>query len=125
MMELFNKTFGILSSMADFRAQRHKVIASNIANMDVADYESKDITFRKELAGAFRKEHGVNLTKTNALHLPGKTGPENYDIVSQGRKVKIDREMANLAENQLMYNLTIELLARKFRGLSNVLREAK
>jgi len=37
----------------------------------------------------------------------------------------MDHEMASLAENQLMYNLTIELLARKFRGLSNVLREAK
>jgi flagellar basal-body rod protein FlgB len=124
-MELFNKTFGILSSMADFHARRHKVIVSNIANMDVADYESKDITFRKELAGALGKEHGVELAKTNAMHLPGSTGAGNYDVVTSGNKVLIDREMANLAENQLMYNLTIELLARKFRGLSTVLREVK
>ena len=124
-MELFNKTFGMLSSMADFHARRHKVIVSNIANMDVADYEAKDITFRKELAGALGKERGAELMKTNAMHLQGTAGTENYDVVASGNKVTIDREMANLSENQLMYNLTIELLARKFRGLSTVLREAK
>ncbi len=34
-MEMFNRTFDLLSSMADFRSQRHKVIVSNISNMDV------------------------------------------------------------------------------------------
>jgi len=33
--------------------------------------------------------------------------------------------MSNLAENHLMFNLTAELLARKFRGIKNVLTEAK
>ena len=124
-MELFNRTFSMLSSMADFRAQRHKVIVSNIANMDVRDYESKEMSFKKELVGALSKGREVTLAKTDPMHLQGKAGTANYDVVPTGEKVKIDKEMANLAENQLMYNLTIELLARKFRGLSNVLREAK
>jgi flagellar basal-body rod protein FlgB len=33
--------------------------------------------------------------------------------------------MEKLAENHLMYNLTVELMARKFKGLDSVLREAK
>ena len=33
--------------------------------------------------------------------------------------------MANLAENHLMYNLTVELLARKFRSLQNVIKESR
>jgi flagellar basal-body rod protein FlgB len=124
-MELFNKTFSLLTSMADFRAQRHKVIVSNITNMDVADYEAKDMTFKKELAGALGKERGEALVKTDPMHLQGKTTAENYEVIATGGKVKIDKEMGNLAENQLMYNLTIELLARKFRGLNNVLKETR
>jgi flagellar basal-body rod protein FlgB len=124
-MELFNRTFNLLSSMADFRAQRHKLIVSNIANMDVPDYQAKEMTFQKELAGALGTAREVNMVTTDPLHLKGKTGAANYDVESTGGRAKIDHEMANLAENQLMYNLTIELLARRFRSLSNVLREAK
>jgi flagellar basal-body rod protein FlgB len=124
-MEMFNRTFNLLSSMADFRSQRHKVIVSNISNMDVANYESTEITFKKELGSAIAKEQRIDMVQTDPRHIPGTSGTGNYDVVATGERVKIDKEMGNLAENQLMYNLTIELLARKFRGLKNVLTEAK
>jgi flagellar hook-basal body complex protein FliE len=31
---LFGKTFDLLSTILDFRAKRHKIIASNVANLD-------------------------------------------------------------------------------------------
>lgn len=124
-MKMFDRTFNVLSSMADFRSQRHKVIVSNISNMDVADYESREMTFKNELGSATAKERGINMVKTDPRHLPGTSGTGNYDVVTTAERVKIDKEMGNLAENQLMYNLTVELLARKFRGLKTVLTEAK
>jgi flagellar basal body rod protein FlgB len=33
--------------------------------------------------------------------------------------------MVNLAENHLMYNTAVELLARKFKSLNTVLKEVK
>ncbi len=39
--------------------------------------------------------------------------------------MNIDTEMMNVSENNLMYNLTVELLARKFSGLDTVLKETK
>jgi flagellar basal-body rod protein FlgB len=124
-MEMFNRTFDLLSSMADFRSQRHKVIVSNISNMDVADYESRDMTFKKELGSAVKNERRVDMARTDPRHILGTSGSNDYDLATTGERVKIDKEMGNLAENQLMYNLTIELLARKFRGLKNVLTEGK
>jgi flagellar basal-body rod protein FlgB len=124
-MEMFNRTFNLLSSMADFRSQRHKVIVSNISNIDVAGYESKEMAFKKELGSAIAKEQRIDMVKTDPRHIPGTSVTGNYDVVTTGERVKIDKEMGNLAENQLMYNLTIELLARKFRGLKNILTEAK
>ena len=123
MMELFDRTVNKLSAMADFRSQRHKVIVSNIINIDVANYESREMNFGKELGNALDK--GVGLAKTDPRHLAGTTESGNHDVVTTGERVSLDKEMGNLAENQLMYNLTIELLARKLRGLSNVLKEAK
>jgi flagellar basal-body rod protein FlgB len=122
-MELFDRTVNKLSAMADFRAQRHKIIVSNISNIDVADYESREMNFGKELGDALEKR--VVPVKTDPQHLAGSTEGGNHDVVSTGERVKIDKEMGNLAENQLMYNLTIELLARKLRSISNVLKEAK
>ena len=122
-MELFDRTINKLSALADFRAQRHKVIVSNIINIDVADYESKELNFSKELGTALDKR--VSLAKTDPRHLPATTQSGNQDVVATGERVKLDKEMGNLAENQLMYNLSIELLARKFRGLTTVLKEAR
>ncbi len=124
-MEMFNRTFSLLSSMADFRSQRHKVIVSNITNMDVADYGSRELTFKNELGNAIAGGRKVEMAKTDPRHIPGTPGSGEFDVVTTEERVKIDKEMGNLAENQLMYNLTIELLARKFRGLKNVLTEAK
>jgi flagellar basal-body rod protein FlgB len=122
-MELFDRTINRLSALADIRAHRHKVIVSNISNIDVAGYEAKELNFSKELGTALDKR--VGLVKTDARHLPAKTVSGDPDVVATGERVKIDKEMGNLAENQLMYNLSIELLARKFRSLSSVLKEAK
>jgi flagellar basal-body rod protein FlgB len=37
----------------------------------------------------------------------------------------MDREMVSIAENHLMHNAAVEMLARKFRGLQNVIREGR
>ena len=122
-MELFDRTINRLSAWADFRVQRHKVIVSNLTNIDVQGYESKELSFQKELGTAI--DGGVRLVKTETRHLGAATAGGNHDVVATGERVKLDKEMGNLAENQLMYNLTIELLARKFRGLTTVLKEAR
>ena len=48
-----------------------------------------------------------------------------YDIRESDEQVKLDTEMANLSENHLMYNATVEILARKFKSIQATLRETK
>jgi len=110
---LFGKTIEMLSAVLDFRSERHKVIASNIANIDTPNYRPKDIVFKEELKALISNECGATI------------GKADYEVIDSGEKVNLDSEMAKLAENNLMHNLTVELLARKFRGLNTVLREAK
>jgi flagellar basal-body rod protein FlgB len=70
----------------------------------------------------------VHLKRTNEKHFPNSTdeiSKDDFKLVNSGEKPDLDTEMTNLAENQLMYNLSVELLARKFRNVKEVLTEAK
>ena len=124
MEALFNKTHQMLSSMLDYRSARHRVINSNVANIDTPDYKPKDLKFPQELNSAMKTQ--CDLVRTHPRHLPViPPGPQNYKILETGEKTSLDTEMMNISENNLMYNLTVELLARKFRGIQNVLKETR
>ncbi|HEU17914.1 MAG TPA: flagellar basal body rod protein FlgB [Deltaproteobacteria bacterium] len=125
---LFDKTIGMLSTMLDYQSRRHKIVASNIANIDTPQYTAKDLVFHMELDDALRRHDKPVVVRSNEKHFPGALGqPDNgnLEIVDSGEKVDIDGEMGKLAENHLMYNMTAELLARKFRSLNTVLKEVK
>ncbi|MDY0187981.1 MAG: flagellar basal body rod protein FlgB [Syntrophus sp. (in: bacteria)] len=125
---LFNKTFGMLSGMLGYRSSRNKVIMSNIANMDSPDYRPKDYVFKSNLDKALADVNSLALAKTDKKHLPAlqdEISDKDFKVVETGDKVKMDDEMSSLAENHLMYNLSVEMLARKFKGLSTVLKETK
>lgn len=128
MEALFGKTVDLLSAVLDFRSERHKVITSNIANIDTPNYRPRDIVFREELKEMFETGKEVCPTGDGGKgHLSGKevAKEDGYEMLETGETVDLDGEMAKLAENNLMYNLAVELLARKFKGLDTVLREAK
>jgi flagellar basal-body rod protein FlgB len=40
-----------------------------------------------------------------------------------GNTVNLDTEMTKLAENQLMYEISIRFLTRKFNGIKNAIME--
>lgn len=123
MEKLFNKTIKSLADTVGARAQKHRVILSNVANIDTPGFKPSELSFAHELDSA-RK---VRITQTNPGHLGGKTGADSlrYDLRESDAQVKLDTEMANLSENHLMYNATVEILSRKFKSLQTTLRETK
>lgn len=126
MESLFGKTFNLLSTMLDYRSERNKVIASNISNLDSADYKAADYVFKENLRRAI--EMKVPLTRTNEKHFPNtkkEITKDDFELVKSDEKADLDKEMTNLAENHLMFNLNVELLSRKFKGIKNILTEAK
>jgi len=125
---LFGKTIEMLSAVLDFRSERHNVIASNIANIDTPNYRPKDIVFKEELEAIISNKDRITMTGSRGRHMSEQSVPSDradFEVIDSGEKVSLDSEMAKLTENNLMYNLAVELLARKFTGLNTVLREAK
>lgn len=128
---LFGKTILLLERALDFRSKRHALIAANIANIDTPNYRPKEISFERELKTALSS--ALPLTRTHAGHFP--TGENVAITATMGETtlshtlkrgmdtVDLDREMANLAQNNLMYLAALRILSQKFEGLKAVLRE--
>jgi flagellar basal-body rod protein FlgB len=127
MDRLFGKTINMLSTQLNYRAEKHKVISSNLANIDTPDYRPKDLVFKQVLKGAVEGSHAVTPVTTHKDHIGvgSLSGKDAFDVTETGDEVSLDEEMIHLADNHLMYNMTVDLLARKFRTLKSVFTEVK
>ncbi len=129
-MKLFSNTFNILGKGMDYSFAKEKAISNNIANVDTPYYKAKEVSFKSELNNAM----GVEASRTNNRHYDFSTTDRNSFIVSEkkgltfrhdGNNVDMDKEMSELAENQIYYNALTERISGKFQSLSSVIRGGK
>ncbi|MCR5175897.1 MAG: flagellar basal body rod protein FlgB [Anaerovibrio sp.] len=95
---------------------RQEVISNNIANVNTPRFKKSDVVFESLLAkelGYGENDNKLKMVRTNDRHLPqpvgGKAAPvvEMQDTTSMRvdkNNVDIDKEMANLAKNQIYFN---------------------
>ena len=130
---LFSTTVELLGKTLDLRAKRHGLISSNLANVETPGYVPSDLSFEKQLKGALDK--GGTLSVTHPRHIPLKEGGvpllqvqgDVVEVRSADRGldqngVELEAEMGRMAENQIMYNASIQLLAKKFETLRQAIR---
>jgi len=112
-----------LSRFLDVNVARHKLIASNLANIDTPGYRTRDLDFRAELARAsFGNEwenDGGSLTYASytAVARPVRGLLQRPD----GNNVSVERESLLLAETQMKYNLGVQLLKDEFHTISQAI----
>ncbi len=130
---IFSGTIPLLEKTLDLRSMRHNLITSNIANMDTPNYKAFDIIIEEELEKAMGTGKNIKLEKTRSGHLSGRetrvdniksrtADTQQFTMRGDGNSVDIDREMANLSENNLMYNALAQIISKKFEGLKNVIK---
>jgi len=131
---LFEKTINMAAKALDLRSRRHELIISNLANADTPGYKAFDLMVEDSLAQSSSGGTGTKLQQTHPGHIPTAlyhpNGPkpkvvqvgEQNNLRGDGNTVDMDREMANLASNQLMYKVSAQIITKKFEGLSNVIK---
>ena len=135
-MTIFDRTMQLLNRTLDLRQARQRVIASNIANEETPGYRAADLNFQDSLQAAHRGRGLVSLAVTQGHHIGprgdsiqrvvGKLGPVPAgDLPLDANSVNIELEMAKMSDNAMQYNAAAELLAKKFRGLLNAIREGR
>jgi flagellar basal-body rod protein FlgB len=104
---------------------RHKVLASNIANIDTPGYKAKDVPFKEEI-----NNQAIRMTKTNPDHLQGAKNPKEVGGMvpvertswEDGNNVALDMELSNMTENALLFEAGVKLLSKKLMMYKNAIR---
>ena len=118
-----DQNIALLTKVLDLRAEKEKVIASNIANSETPGFSPARFRFEDELRNAI-SQGDFTLQTTHRSHLPlAPISLENVrghiviekDATGIGDKnsVSLDQEMIALSENELLYETAAQLLKKK------------
>ncbi len=123
-MDVNDKTLNALTTALNFREMRQELISSNVANANTPGYKAKKLDFEEALARALDVDGQMQMNATDGRHYNVGGGgfnnlePEIYDnpngVVSEnGNTVDVEAEMAQMAENKLMYDALVQLINKK------------
>lgn len=128
------------------RADRQRVIASNIANADTPGYAGRDINFKEAMHTALGTSSSLTLKPTppsgvrsdsvsHRQHIPlqptlgslGGSGPAlEYTTQSQpsmdANSVDLDRERANFVDNAVRYEATLRFINGSSRTILSAIQ---
>ena len=132
---IFNTTIRLLEKNLDLRARNQNLISANLANAETPGFIPKSLTFEGELKDALKSRGGESASVTHPRHIPLKGLSAGLDSVQgmvmeepdgsvghDGNGVELETEMGRLAENQILYNATIQLAVKKFEGLKMAIK---
>ncbi|MDQ8091241.1 flagellar basal body rod protein FlgB [Bacillus amyloliquefaciens] len=129
-MDLFSGTIQNLENALGRADIKQKVLTNNFANIDTPNYKAKKVSFRNLLD---QETSNLEAVKTDYRHVDFTDSGDDYSIVSSGdtsyqqngNNVDIDKEMTDLAENQINYQALVERMSGKFNSLKTVLTGGK
>ncbi len=108
----------ILETLLDYSALKHKVIGQNIANANTNNYKRKDVEFKDLLEKGMQN---LSTTKYRSSEFNVKVDEESA-INSQGNNVDVSREMADMAQNSIMFKFASKKLHGYYQSLQSVIR---
>lgn len=128
-MDLFGGTIHNLERSLNYSTAKNRAISSNIANADTPNYKSKDVVFKDVLNETVTSAVSAKRTDVRHIQFDGHKD-STYKVITKnsttynhnGNNVDIDKEMAELATNQIYYNSLIDRINGKFNSLQTVIR---
>ena len=130
---LFDGTIAALQKTLNIGSLRHKVLTSNIANIDTPNYKAFEVVMEDELRKNNRSAGPIELVRTSSRHLSGRHSSSNEieiktvdsagnNFRADGNTVDLDRAMGKLAENTILYRSAAQIIKMKFQGLKNAIQ---
>jgi flagellar basal-body rod protein FlgB len=120
MLNRFADTLNFQSQALVLRAERQRLIASNIANAETPGYLARDLDFATALKQATGEQSaGGALATTHGGHIAAAQGASSesalkYATASQtsldNNTVDMDRERASFADNAVKYESTLRFI---------------
>ena len=131
---LFDTATKALGSSINFRQLRHAVTSGNIANAETPGYKAKKLDFEGALSRAIEMEKKPHLYTTHPDHFaigPGSMARVRADVydnpdvntTNDGNTVDMEKEMAKMAENSILYKGAVEAIRKKLGALKYAVTE--
>lgn len=112
----FKDALGVHADALQLRAERTRVLATNIANENTPGYTARDLDFGAMLQGRVDAENGEpSLSDDNALYrVP-------YHPSADGNTVEIGVEQAAFSQNASDFQTSLTFINMKLRGLAKAI----
>jgi flagellar basal-body rod protein FlgB len=104
-----------LTRFLDANVARSELVMSNMANIDTPNYKTRDLDFRQELERAGDLQYA---SFAPAVHLV-----QGLMERPDGNNVSLERESLLLADTQMRFNLGVQLLRDRFKGILSAIHE--
>ena len=123
-------TSKLLEKVPDFSTAKNKVISENLANVNTVNYKRKDINFRDFLEDASNSE----IRSTNPKHFAASEvklpGTPDFNVINNKEQeadsglnnVDADKEMAEMAQNSIMFKFAAHKLKSHYTTLQKVIK---
>jgi flagellar basal-body rod protein FlgB len=132
---IFDTTINLLEKNLDLRVRNHNFISANLANAETPGYIPTNLSFEGELKTALKNRGGAEATVTNPRHIPLKGQAGGIAAVRgtvietpagspgrDGNGVELENEMGKLVENQILYNASVQIIAKQFETLKTAIK---
>ncbi len=112
---------------------RHEVISNNIANVNTPRFKKSAVVFETLLAkelGLFDEQKKVEIVRTHDRHMPipvhEKAAPTvvmdtTTTMRTDKNNVDIDKEMANMAKNQIWFNAMAKEMGSHIQKIKTII----
>jgi flagellar basal-body rod protein FlgB len=125
----------LLFKELNYRGERQKVIASNIANINTPKYKTKDLSFDNVLNQSMANSGDLQLKVTNKKHIRSFDQQNDQDVYkmyevkglqeqNDGNNVNLDQQMSMMAKNSVMFSANQSSIKKDMNWMSQVIAES-
>ena len=121
-----------LEQTVNFAQKRHLLLASNLANIDTPDYQTRDVSlenFQTQLRSALNPVRPAVTTHGLSFEAPQASFEKVRDVSKQillhdGSDVSLEEQVTEISKNQAMHNTAIALMRSQFQTLKVAITES-
>ena len=131
-MQRLTQALDFQSQALTLRAERQRLIASNIANADTPGYQAREMDFANALRAATGgASPGGTLATTHPAHdsahigftdEPGLLYARHSQDAADRNTVDLDRERASFADNSVKYEATLRFINGSVRSMLDAMK---
>jgi flagellar basal-body rod protein FlgB len=110
-----------LERLLNYTALKHKVIGQNIANANTKNYQRRDVEFKELLNDGMKS---ISKSQNSNSEFSVKID-EQSEVIANGNSVDVNKEMADLAKNSIMFKFASKKINGYYQTLQGVIRGGK